>query len=171
MYSISTLETANVPRVRSHWISTSRQERLSSLSQVLLFVSAVTLLVLTSGTAALGAAYDGNCDSDEVCVYNTAGYSAPYSDLPANYPDMSGWPAIHTYNVPDVCNSPLALTYPLVTWCQLNDTISSVKNLSYSRDLRIYTNANYTGSSQFIGTRTFVSQVTYNDQTSSLKWF
>ena len=79
---------------------------------------------------------------------------------------MYNFPEPHTYNNPESCNQWNALAYQ----CDLNDTISSVKNTSTYRSLRVYNNANYSGGYQtlYIGQRD--SQVTYNDQISSECW-
>lgn len=145
----------------------SQQWRIRGLA---LLVAAISFLVLSPASGAYAANYDGTCDAGEVCVYNNANYGSAYSDLPGNYPDMWEPPVYHSYNYPTICNN--YLTAPsLFNLCRLNDSISSIRNYSYSQELRIFTDAHYSGKSQLVSTRTNISQVTYNDQTSSLKWY
>ncbi len=77
---------------------------------------------------------------------------------------MDGGLYFHTYNYPSECNSWAAFS------CRLNDSISSVQNLSDHRSVRIFTDVDCDGNYQKIGIYGSVSQVTYNDQTSSECW-
>lgn len=152
----------------SRWDRTGNQRWRTK--RLALLVAAVSVLVLGTGGASYAASYDGTCDAGEVCVYNNANYGGAYSDLPGNYPDMWEPPVYHSYNYPTLCND--WMTAPTnFLWCRLNDSISSIQNHSYSQGLRIFTDAHYRGSSQWIATRTNDNQVTYNDKTSSLKWY
>lgn len=108
---------------------------------------------------------DGYCDNNEVCVYKDANFGTPRSDFLYYYDDMDGGINFHTYNYPSSCN-----TIPGWWDCRLNDSISSVQNLSDHRSVRIFTDAHYDGNFQTIGIYGSASQVTYNDQTSSECW-
>jgi hypothetical protein len=90
----------------------------------------------------------------------------PWSAVAGNYPNLNGGASPHTYNNPDVCNNVYAFYGP----CNENDTISSVKNTSSTRKVRLFNNASYSGGFQTVGLLTNVSQVNYNDQISSFCW-
>lgn len=133
-------------------------------------------LAVAFSTPTAATASGHKCSSDNICYYNNAGFAAdppdgsgvvnPWSAVDGNYPDLNGGASPHTYNNPDVCNNVYAFYPP----CNENDTISSVKNTSSGRKVRLYNNASYSGGFQTVGTLTNVSQVSYNDQISSFCW-
>ncbi len=125
--------------------------------------AAVSFSVVLPQTVWAGL-YDGYCDNNEVCVYKDANFGIPRSDFLYYYDDMDGGLYFHTYNYPPECNSWRSF------FCRLNDSISSVRNLSDHRSVRLFTDAHYDGYYQTIGPNMSVSQVRFNDQTSSECW-
>jgi len=89
----------------------------------------------------------------------------PWSAFPNNYANMNNWPP-HTYNNPDTCNNIQGFALK----CNINDSITYVRNRDASYKARVYNDACYSGSYQTINTLTSVSPVTYNDSISSLCW-
>lgn len=116
------------------------------------------------GVAASAGTNDGICNSNEVCVFKDTNYGNPRSDFLYNYADMNGGIVFHTYNYPASCNLTAVLS------CRLNDSISSISNLSDHRSIRFFTDANYDGNSQKVVLLHAVPTVTYNDQYSSECW-
>jgi len=127
-------------------------------------MAAAVFLMIVSPQVVSAGLYDGYCDYNEVCVYKDANFGVPRSDFRYFYDDMDGGLYFHTYNYPPECNSWMAF------FCRLNDSISSVQNLSDHRSVRIFTDAHYDGYYQTIGRYWSVSQVMFNDQTSSECW-
>lgn len=142
----------------------SRKRRLSSRVVVMVAVLVAPLLMIVPAPTAWAGPYDDKCDTNEVCVFQNANFNRPKSGFLYGYEDYGGCPDCHTYNSPSTCNNIFSAK------CLLNDSISSMKNLSYNRHVKLFTNSQYRGYSQVLYARTQASQVKYNDAYSSHCW-
>lgn len=142
-----------------------------------ILMAAISGVVAALSLAPVAARADvHSCSTGDVCVFNNASFNAdppdgwgvtnPWSAFAGNYPNMHNWPSPHTYNNPDVCNN----THAFTAACNLNDTISAAKNRSSAYKVRLFNDANYSGGFQTLNALTSDTQVTYNDQISSLCW-
>lgn len=157
---------------------TNRTRQESPLSKVRKYAITTAIGVATAlAFAPLAANAIGHtCVSGDVCFYNNASFNAdppnglgvtnPWSAISGNYYNMHNWPEPHTYNNPDVCNN----THALFAICNINDSVSAAKNKSTQKNVRLYTDAGYSGNYQTILRGSSTTQVTYNDQTSSIYW-
>ena len=133
-------------------------------------------LATLTATPMAASASGHTCASDDICYYNSANYLAdpptgtgvvnPWGAVSGNYYSLKGDVEPHTYNNPDVCNQAFALT----ARCDENDTISSMKNKSSNRKVRLFNDIHYSGSYQTVSPLTSLSQVRNNDQISSFCW-
>jgi hypothetical protein len=122
--------------------------------------------LLVAPSVAQAAQYDGNCNTNEVCVYKNPYRGTPRSDFFYNYEDMDGGLSFHTYNFPSSCN-----TDPLVVFsCRLNDSISSIDSYSTTRSIRFFTDKHYDGYYQKVGLYGYAGTVIYDNQYSSECW-
>lgn len=156
--------SSDVPRKRSHVFT-------RTLAAAIFGMIAASSLVPTVVNAA-----GHSCDSGDACVFNNASFNAdppggwgvtnPWSAFNNRYYNMYNWPSPHTYNNPDVCNNTMAG----LAACNINDTISAVKNRDLTYKLRLFNDAGYSGNYQTLGAGIGTTQVTYNDQITSFCW-
>lgn len=134
-------------------------------------------LALAVATPMAANAAGHTCSSNNICFYNNSDWLAdppdgtgvvnPWSAVAGNYPNLNdSRVSPHTYNNPDVCNN----VYAFYFLCNENGTISSVKNTSSTRRLRLFNDANYSGGFQTLNSLIWVSIVAHNDQISSFCW-
>lgn len=120
--------------------------------------------MIVPASTAWAEPYNGECENNEVCVYKDADFNRPKFDFKYGYYDSGGCPDCHTYNSPITCNNIFS------TKCLLNDSVSSMHNLSSYRHVRFFTNKGYSGSSQTAYAGWRISQAGYNDGYSSHCW-
>jgi hypothetical protein len=128
------------------------------------FAGVAALLLVPMPMTATAGAYDGYCDSNEVCVYQDTYLGTPRSDFLYNYADMYGFPFYYTYNYPSACNTQVNYL------CILNDSISSIDSWSDHRSIRFFVNSYYDGAYQTVPIYGRANTVTHNDAYSSECW-
>lgn len=175
-WGLSTVVTESTKSSEQRGASTENPGRRSMTRRLVAVAAFSAGLAMAIVTPVAAYAAGHTCSSNNVCYYNSAGFAAdppggagvvnPWGAVAGNYLNLNGYASPHTYNNPDVCNNVYAFYPP----CNENDTISSVKNTSSSRKLRLYNNASYSGGFQTIWTLSSDNLVTYNDQISSFCW-
>lgn len=127
------LTTSAFPTQTAQTRTSVPHERSRALIRTLVAV-AFGMIAAMSLVPSVTSAAGHSCDSGDACVFNNASFDAdpsdgwgvtnPWSAFDNRYYNMHNWPSPHTYNNPDVCNNTMAG----LSACNLNDTISAVKN-------------------------------------------